>query len=61
MKTPIFQRYSYLKLEIITSTENTVEFKSYYLDESMKAQIHHEKSTFIFENGNWFYVDGIFF
>ena len=52
---------SWLKLEIISSDENTVEFKAYYLNESLKATIHHEKSTFIFENGSWFYVDGIFF
>lgn len=51
----------WLKLEIISATENTVEFKAYYLNESLKATIHHEKSTFIFEDGNWFYVDGIFF
>lgn len=52
---------TWLKLEIISSTENTVEFKAYYLDESLKATIHHEKSSFVFEEGIWFYVDGIFF
>lgn len=52
---------SWLKLEIISSTENTVEFKAFYLDESLKAQTHHEKSTFVCENGSWFYVDGVFF
>lgn len=52
---------TWLKLEIISSTENTVEFKAYYLDESLKANIHHEKSKFVLEEGNWFYVDGIFF
>ena len=52
---------NWLKLEIISSDETIVEFKAYYLDESLKAQMHHEKSTFVFENGNWFYVDGIFF
>ena len=52
---------TWLKLEIIASDETTVEFKAYYLDESLKANVHHEKSTFVFENGNWFYVDGIFF
>lgn len=52
---------TWLKLEIISATENTVEFKAYYLDESLKATIHHEKSTFVFEDGIWFYVDGIFF
>ena len=51
----------WLKLDIIASTENTVEFKAYFLDESLKAQTHHEQSTFIFQLDNWFYVDGIFF
>lgn len=51
----------WLKLEIISANENTVDFKAYYLDESQKAIIHHEKSTFTFEDGSWFYVDGIFY
>ena len=49
------------KLEVLNATKNTVEFKAYYLDSEGKNQIHHELSTFIFENGNWFYVDGKFF
>jgi SEC-C motif domain protein len=48
------------KLEIITFTENTVEFKAYFLDANKQNQIHHEFSTFIKENGSWFYVDGKF-
>ena len=48
------------KLEIINATQNTVEFKAYFLDKNMQPQIHHEKSTFVNENGNWFYADGIF-
>lgn len=48
------------KLEIISSTENTVEFKAYFLDENKQRQIHHEFSTFKKENGSWFYVDGTF-
>jgi SEC-C motif-containing protein len=51
----------WLKLEIIKSTENTVEFKAYFLDSKLKKQIHHELSTFKLENGSWFYVDGQFF
>jgi SEC-C motif-containing protein len=46
------------KLEIISATENTVEFKAYFLDENKQNQIHHEFSTFVNENGIWFYVDG---
>jgi len=48
------------KLEIIAATENTVEFKAYFLDENKQNQIHHEFSNFKQEKGNWFYVDGTF-
>ncbi len=49
------------KLEIINSTENIVEFKAYYLDQNNIPQIHHEKSTFILFQNNWYYVDGKFY
>lgn len=49
------------KLEIINTTETTVEFKAYYLDCFKKPKIHHEFSNFKLENGSWFYVDGSFF
>lgn len=52
------QANKWLKLEVIASTETTVTFKAYYLDEKLKAQVHYEHSTFKFENGKWFYVDG---
>ena len=48
------------KLEIIAATENTVEFKAYFLDANKQSHIHHEFSTFKKENGSWFYVDGTF-
>ena len=51
----------WLKLEIINATKNTVEFKAYFLDSKLQNQIHHELSTFKFENGSWFYVDGQYF
>ena len=51
----------WLQLEIIKATENTVEFKAYFLDIEGQKQIHHEFSTFILENGSWFYVGGTFF
>ena len=54
------QANKWLKLEVLASTETTVTFKAYYLDEKLKAQIHYEHSTFKFENGKWFYVDGEF-
>jgi SEC-C motif-containing protein len=48
------------KLEILSSSENTVEFKAYFLDSDKKPQIHYEFSTFKFENNAWYYVDGKF-
>lgn len=48
------------KLEIISATENTVEFKAYYIDANNVSQVHHEFSTFKQENECWFYVDGKF-
>lgn len=51
----------WLKLEIIKATENTVEFKAYFLDNALRPQIHHEFSTFKQEDGSWFYVDGQFY
>ena len=48
------------KLEILNSTEDTVEFKAYFLDYSNQQQVHHEKSTFIFEDGKWYYSFGEF-
>ena len=52
------QANKWLKLEILASTETTVTFKAYYLDENLKAQVHYEHSTFKLENDKWFYVDG---
>ena len=54
------QANKWLKLEVLASTETTVTFKAYYLDENLKAQVHYEHSTFKLENGKWFYVDGDF-
>jgi SEC-C motif domain protein len=48
------------KLEIISATENKVEFKAYFLDKNKINQVHYEFSTFKKENGSWFYVDGKF-
>ena len=51
----------WVKLEIINASETVVEFKAYYLNENLKATIHHEHSRFKNENETWFYVDGDFF
>jgi SEC-C motif-containing protein len=48
------------KLEIISATENTVEFKAYFIDANNLSQVHYELSTFKWENGSWFYADGKF-
>lgn len=48
------------KLEILSSSEDTVEFKAYFLNANLQPQTHYEFSTFRFENGAWFYVDGKF-
>lgn len=54
-KTNIWQQ-----LEIIDSSEFKVEFKAYFKDRKGKIQVHHEKSTFLFEDGGWYYLDGEF-
>ena len=48
------------KLEIISVTETTVEFKAYFKDENNVNQVHYEFSNFKKENDSWFYVDGKF-
>jgi SEC-C motif-containing protein len=55
------QNNKWNKLEIIESTSNTVEFKVFYIDSNDESHIHHEKSTFIIEDGKWCYVDGEFY
>jgi SEC-C motif-containing protein len=56
---------SWSKLEIISvehgntrDTRGIVEFKAYFRDKNEKDQIHHERSTFLKEDGQWFYLDG---
>lgn len=48
------------KLEILHATENTVEFKAYFKDKHGISHVHYEKSTFAFENEEWYYVDGVY-
>ncbi|EIA07343.1 YchJ family protein [Flavobacterium frigoris] len=55
------QSNQWIKLEVLQATDNTVEFKAFYLDHLMQMQIHHEHSTFKKESGKWFYVDGEFY
>lgn len=51
----------WIELEILNATQDTVEFKAYFIGPTLKKQIHHEKSTFKFNNDRWFYVDGVFY
>lgn len=48
----------WLKLEIIKSTEYTVEFNAYFVQGLNQPEIHHELSTFTKEDGKWYYVNG---
>lgn len=52
---------NWLKLEILNASENTVEFKAYFIDNSLQSHCHHEKSTFKKQGNQWYYVDGKFF
>jgi len=51
---------SWKGLEIIKADTFTVEFKANFRNRSGKLETHHEKSTFVYEGGNWFYKDGVF-
>ena len=48
----------WMNLEILNSSESTVEFKAYYIDANLKAHTHHEKSKFKKEGQIWFYLEG---
>jgi len=39
-------------------SEGIVEFKAFYLLHGRKCELW-EKSSFVFESGQWFYVDGM--
>jgi SEC-C motif-containing protein len=48
------------QLEIIKADASTVEFKAHFRNRNGKLQVHHEKSTFVYQEGKWFYKDGVF-
>ncbi|MCW2118892.1 SEC-C motif-containing protein [Flavobacterium sp. 7A] len=50
----------WLQLEVLNASETRVEFKAHYQDTAGEKYVHHEFSTFKKEDGNWFYVDGLF-
>lgn len=45
----------WVRLEILNTTQNTVEFKAYFI-ENGQINLIHENSLFCIENGNWVYV-----
>ncbi|MFK7001592.1 YchJ family protein [Flavobacterium oreochromis] len=49
---------NWLKLEIIKTTEQYVEFKAYYIDANFQSHCHHEKSTFKKQGEIWYYLEG---
>jgi SEC-C motif-containing protein len=51
---------NWLKLEIISSQAETVEFKAYFTAGGEEVEVHHEIASFVFENGRWYYVDAIY-
>ncbi|WP_299060427.1 YchJ family metal-binding protein [uncultured Polaribacter sp.] len=46
----------WVKLEILNTTENTVEFKAYFYENGFLNVIH-ENSLFVKENSHWVYKD----
>lgn len=49
----------WLKLEVVFSIDNKVEFKAYYTEVgNTQIQIHHEISTFLCEDNRWYYEKG---
>jgi SEC-C motif-containing protein len=50
----------WLKLEVLKAEGSMVAFKAYYLDSSLKPQVHHERSFFEMADGKWYYKTGIF-
>lgn len=48
----------WLKLEVLNSTENTVEFKAYFI-ENGEIEIIYEKSYFTKESSHWTYLKAL--
>jgi SEC-C motif-containing protein len=56
---------TWIKLEIVSvehgninDIRGIVEFKAYYKNKNEVVEILHERSSFLKENGKWFYLDG---
>lgn len=52
------QQSEWLRLEILWSASDTVEFKAYHKDRGA-LKVHHERSTFQKVDDRWYYVEGI--
>jgi len=50
---------NWVKLEVLNSTENTVEFKAYFYENGALNMIH-ENSFFTKEKNHWVYKDALF-
>ncbi|HTM64609.1 MAG TPA: YchJ family metal-binding protein [Gammaproteobacteria bacterium] len=50
----------WIKLEVIKSSINMVEFRAYFRDNNGDGVIH-ERSRFVRKKGKWYYVDGMHF
>ncbi|MEO9802941.1 MAG: YchJ family protein [Reichenbachiella sp.] len=56
---------TWTKLEVVSvehggasDERGVVEFKAYFRDSKEKIQVHHERSTFLKEDGMWYYLEG---
>jgi SEC-C motif domain protein len=49
---------TWIKLEIVSAQEEYVEFKAYFKEGNSNPEIHHEKSLFKKEKGNWYFYEG---
>lgn len=48
----------WVKLTVLKSTENTVEFKAYFYEDGSLNMIH-ENSSFVKENNHWVYKEAL--
>ena len=48
----------WVKLTVLKSTENTVEFKAFFY-ENNSLNVIHENSSFVKENNHWVYKDAL--
>lgn len=56
----LYENIEWLKLDVIDSHDNIVEFKAYYREHGL-IEVMHERSNFIKIDGLWKYVDGELF